>query len=154
MRRFHLLSLLVAMLTASVLIGVNVRGSWRPVSDAPINGVTQGKWDYGWPAAVYSYDATIAFWKDVRPELRPTVEAFVAQQEKLTASGKGPAGTFLRKSEGIYALYRDPRFTAWAIGANAGILLGLSALALFACESILRRRESRADASRRSPTAT
>lgn len=146
MRRFRLLSLLVAMLTASALIGVNLRGQWI-LQPGPYFGSSpghRGKWNYGWPATVYSYQAGAIFWTDFPAETRAEFEAFVTAQTKLVEEGENEhISKIVRRTEGVYGLESNPEFRRWALGVNIVAVLGITLSVLLIFELLWLRSNER-----------
>lgn len=138
MRHFRLLSFIVAMLVAGVILGLNLEGHWRINDDALHYIGYVGFYEYGFPFAAKIHNAWM----------------FPVSQEKITPQDFAISEPyyFRRHKEGLVQVDRENIISSGAFAVNLLILLAAAALALFACESFLRRRESRAHASRRSTT--
>lgn len=150
MRRFRLLSFIVAMLTVSGLLWLNMQGRWKDSGD-PHYFAYFGTWDYGWPSTAISHHALLLYWKEYKDNHQEF--NFNAEYEKVA---RDPSSDLLRAIDHPRGtiLVRKTHVILWeSVLLDIFVFLAAPALALFACESLLRRRESRAHASRRS-TAT
>jgi len=134
MRRFHLLSFIVAMLVASGLLWLNIRE--RIEEEPGYLGLIR---NCGWPLTVVSQ---VGY-------RRPQASASSWREHLKSASIENKS--FRTMPDGSLILYdKDLKIRKSAAVVDFLVLLAAAALALFACESFLRRRESRAHASRRS----
>lgn len=132
MRRFRLTSLLAAMFTASVLIGVNCYGRWNWAGPLPGYGL-RGAYHHGVPFVAVVYPATVFRYEEGSARPRESKEL-----PKTTA-----AYTWRWTDEGLTRFDRYGSLHAWPCVGNVVFLILCSAAVLVGVEYVLRRRAAR-----------
>lgn len=149
MRRFHLLSFMAALLTASVLVGVNALvytqfvDSYTPATNESDYLLIANR-TYGWPFSAIEHSGyvipTAVF---ERRSDEPGIAKLKAEMDQSPNNSVARLGdqTYKRIPEGVLTLFHL-EFNGWAIILNSTILLACSAAALFLCEHFAYRRDT------------
>lgn len=134
MRRFRLISLVVAMLIASVLMGLNLRGTWRR-DVGPDTRNYQGFYEYGFPCSAVVYPAWLHL-----PSSR-YLESF-----HRGMSREEQDALMLRVEGAVLSVEPTATVRSGSLSLNALTLVMAAGVALFGCEVWVRRRELRVHA--------
>jgi len=149
MPRYRTLSTLTATLVAGLLIGVNIRSKPKQIFPDPPAGtgiLQDAKNEYGWPMKAVGRAGFVLSEKEFQRWRKEGQWYFVGLALDRN-DGKvirfQDKATVTREADGIHVLY-DGYIDAGNLAINAAVLLACSALALFLCEYLLRRRDARA----------
>lgn len=146
MRRFRLLSLIVAMLTASALLWGNTQGRWVDSGQPPYFAYS-GTWVRGWPLAASSNKATLFNWKEYKGSRVQLEREFNFESIYLERSSD-PKYPYLRPvdhSRGTVLIEKQIEFHWGQMFLNVLLVIAISIAALFACELQRRSRDARAN---------
>lgn len=149
MRRFHLLSFMAALLTASVLVGVNALvytqyiDSYTPTTNESDYLLIANR-TYGWPFSAIEDSGHVipAAVFERRSDEPGFAKLKAGMNQSPSRSTRLGDQTYTRIPEGVITLYHL-EFNGWAIILNTAVLLACSAAALFLCEHLARRRDAR-----------
>jgi len=134
MRRFRLLSFIVAVCFAGILLGANLRGEYEYIPAGFMNSEI-GNYSYGFPSKAVHFSATI-FYDGSESSLNPLIAMNNLKKEELQ-----------RVEQGWMHVHGSPLYIdKIALAINLLVLLAGGIAALSACEFFLRRRESRVHA--------
>lgn len=148
MRRFHLLSFMAALLTASVLMGVNALVFTQTIESItpPLNEellLLPANRAYGWPITAIQHKGYVI--RAASFERTPEDPIFAKIKREMDQnphkSTRLDGQTYTRIPEGVLTLF-DLEFNGWAIVVNTALLLACSAAALFLCEHLAYRRDT------------
>jgi len=148
MRRFHLLSFMAALLTASVLVGVNTLVYTQTIESItpPLNEellLLPASRAYGWPITAIQHKGYVI--RSASFERTPADPIFAKIKREMDQnphkSTRLDGQTYTRIPEGVLTLFQL-EFNGWAIVANTALLLACSAAALFICEHLAHRRDA------------
>lgn len=149
MRRFHLLSFMAALLTASVLMGVNALVYTQTIESItpPLNEellLLPASRAYGWPITAIQHKGYVipsdVFERSDDPNYAKLKAEMDQSPNRSTRRGDQ---SYTRIPEGVLTLFQL-EFNGWAIVVNTALLLACSAAALFLCEHLAYRRTARA----------